>query len=399
MSFDMTASFRNDLPAAASPWKPPPPYNFVGGNNDADSVPFGGLAEAAVNVLKREGKSLATYNLGGSPQGYIPLRRFVADALGTRASMPVVTDEILITSGSLQALDLVNRAMLEPGDTVIIEQATYGGMVSRLNALGVHWVGVDLDGDGINTEHLAELLAGLAADDITPKYIYTIPTIQNPTGSVMPVERRMEMLRLSDQYGVAIFEDDCYADLVWEGARPPSIRALDDGGGHVIYCGSFSKSIAPALRIGYIVADVSVILQLLALKTDAGTGALEQLTLAEFAPSHFDEHVERLITALKRKCDVMVAAVTREFGPEIDVVPPKGGIYVWLTFPEGVNTSSFAAAASEAGIEFNPGAGWSADAGWGSRRLRLCFGDADEESINNGVAALGQIYREHTLDP
>ncbi len=394
MGFDMTAAFRSDLPDPALPWVDPPDFAFVGGNNDADSVPFGGLAEAAVNALKREGRALATYNLGGSALGYLPLRRFVCETLGVRADTAVQPDEVLITSGSLQALDLVNQALLSPGDTVLIEQATYGGMVSRLQRLGVQWVGIDLDDDGIDVGHLASVLDELAAAGRTPKYLYTIPTVQNPTGSVMPVARRLEVLALARRYGVPIFEDDCYADLVWDGTRPPTLRSLDDGGGQVIYCGSFSKSIAPALRVGYIVADEPVVLQLLALKTDAGTGALEQLTLAEYAPSHFDEHVERLIAALKKKCDRMVAAVRREFGAEVEVTAPKGGIYVWLTFPDGADTDRLAPLAAEAGIQFNPGSGWSADPAWGRSRLRLCFGDADESSIDRGVAELARVYRE-----
>ncbi len=393
MSFDMTAAFRDGLPAAPGRWQEPPEYSFVGGNNDAESIPFGSLAEAAVSVLKREGRALATYNLGGSPLGYLPLRQFVVDALGTRASMTVDPDEVLLTSGSLQALDLVNEALLSPGDTVLIEQATYGGMVSRLQRLGVTYIGVDLDDDGIDPLHLRKILTDLASEGITPKYLYTIPTVQNPTGTVMPLERRRQVLEVVRAFGVPVFEDDCYADLLWEGDRPPSLRALDDGGGQVIYCGSFSKTIAPALRVGYLVADQPVIRQLLALKTDAGSGALEQLTLAEFAPTHFDAHVERLMAALKAKCDAMMAAVAREL-PDAEVRAPHGGIYIWLTFPEGVDTGSFAGAAADAGIEFNPGAGWSADPAWGARRLRLCFGQADAATIDAGVAALGRVYRQ-----
>jgi 2-aminoadipate transaminase len=389
----MVARFKPDLPAAAEPWTDPPDFAFVGGNNDAESVPYDVLAEAAVTAMKREGRALATYNLGGSPLGYLPLREFIVDKLAVRAGTTTTPDEILVTSGSLQALDLVNNVLLSDGDTILIEEATYGGMVTRLNNLGVTAVGMRLDDDGIDTDHLADQLAQLAADGITPKYLYTIPTVQNPTGSVMPVARRRRLLELSEQYGVPIFEDDCYADLVWSGDRPPTIRALDDGGGHVIYCGSFSKSIAPALRVGYLVADPPVIRQLLALKTDAGTGALEQLTLAEYAPTHFHDHVERLMVALKTKCDAMIAAVQREFGDEVQVTTPKGGIYVWLTFPEGVDTGAFAAEAADAGVLFNPGAGWSADADWGARRLRLCFGDADIAAMDAGVAALAEVYR------
>lgn len=396
MAFDMESAFRSDLPAAAGEWKPPPDFGFVGGHNDADSIPFAGLAEAAVSALRREGQALATYNLGGSPLGYEPLRQFVADALGTRAAINCDLDEILITSGSLQALDLVNEALLSPGDTVIVEQATYGGMISRLTQRGVNVVGVALDDDGIDPDDLAAVLERLAAEGTTAKYLYTIPTVQNPTGSVLPIERRRRILELAREHEVPIFEDECYADLLWGADRPPALRALDEDNGQVIYCGSFSKSIAPALRVGYLVADPSVIRQLLALKTDAGTGALEQLTLAEFAPTHFDDHVERLTQTLQAKGEAMVDALRHEFGDSVEIVPPQGGIYVWVTFPEGVDTSALVEAAAKVGVEFNPGAGWSADAVDGSRRLRLCFGQPDHDTIRAGVAALAEVVRAET---
>ncbi|MEM9654182.1 MAG: PLP-dependent aminotransferase family protein [Actinomycetota bacterium] len=393
MAFDMPAAFRPDLPPAAPAWEEPPEYSFVGGHNCADTVPFAALAEASVNALTKHGRALATYNLGGSPLGYHPLREFVAESLGARAATPVDPEEVLITSGSLQALDLVNQAMLAPGDTVIIEQATYGGAVSRLAAVGARWEGVALDDDGIVPEHLEALLTDLRGRGVSPKYLYTIPTVQNPTGSVMPEARRHEILDICRRFDVPIFEDDCYADLVWDGSRPPTFRAIDRGAGQVVYCGSFSKTIAPALRVGFVVADRPVIQQLLALKTDAGTGAVEQLTLAEFAPPHFDAHVEKLTGVLQEKCSRMVTAVERSFGSDVTVVPPKGGIYVWLTFPEGVDTSSFVDAAAAEGIEFNPGRGWSADPEWGSRRLRLCFGHTDASAIDDGVAKLAEVYR------
>ena len=395
MSFDMSALFRAGLPPAEQPWAPAPRYSFVGGHNDADSVPFGGLVEAAVQAIRREGPALATYNLGGSPQGYLPLRDFVAQAVGARAALTCVPDEVLITSGSLQALDLVNGIFLQPGDTVIVEAATYGGMLSRLRNLGVEVIGVDLDGDGIRTDHLETLLAGLADQRRRPKYLYTIPTVQNPTGSVMPTRRRLEILALARRFGVPIFEDDCYADLLWDGERPPCIRALDDGGGQVVYCGSFSKSIAPALRVGYVIADWPVISQMLALKTDAGSGALEQLVVAEYAATHFDDHVTQLSGVLRAKAEVMAAAVREYFGDTVAFEMPKGGIFLWLTFPEGVDTGALVGPAAAAGVEFNAGAGWSADAVWGARRLRLCFGHPSAQTIRDGVAALAEVFRHY----
>lgn len=398
MSFDILATLRPDLPPPSDPWKPLAEFCFVGGNNDAASVPFGGLTESLVRALRRSGQDLAFYNLGGSPLGFAPLREFVMSDLGARAGIAGDIDQVLITSGSLQALDLVNAAMLSPGDTVIIEEATYGGMISRLAAAGVEWHGVRLDEHGIDMVHLRELLTAMAADGVTPRYVYTIPTVQNPTGSVMPLERRRELLALAREFGVAIFEDECYADLTWGCERPPSLRALDtaDGGGHVVYCGSFSKSIAPALRVGYVIADEPVIRQLNALKTDAGTGAIEQLALAEYCPNNFEAHVEQLIAALRTKGDAMVAAVRREFGDTVEVTDPMGGIFVWLTFPEGTDTASFLAAANAQGIEYTPGAGWSADPVWGARRLRLCFGSPTVEAIDEGVARLAQVWRDHS---
>ena len=396
MSFDMKAAFRQDLPAAAASSAERPPFSFVGGHNDEDSIPFTGLAEAALTALRRDGRGLATYNLGGSPLGHAALRDFIAASLTSRALMPVDLDEILITSGSLQALDLVNDAMLEEGDTVVVEQATYGGMLSRLSARGVGWVGVDLDADGIVPQSLEQVLSELDSQGVKPKYLYTIPTVQNPTGTVMPLDRRREILEIVSRHGVPIFEDECYADLTWGCERPPTLRALDAEGGHVIYCGSFSKTIGPALRVGYLVADAPIIKQLLALKSDAGTGALEQLTLAEFAPTHFNAHVDQLMKALQVKCNAMIAAIEAEFGPVAEVMPPQGGIYVWITFPEGTDTTALVPAATAAGIEFNPGAAWSASGPDGARRLRLCFGHVDVDTIQKGVAALAEVFRTET---
>lgn len=396
MSFDMAARFRSGLPPAEPRWTEAPRFSFVGGHGDAAAVPFTGLAEAAVEALRRDGPALAAYNLGGDPLGYRPLRTFIAESLGVRAQMRCEPDDVLVTSGSLQALDLVNGIFLEPGDTVVVDEATYGGMLSRLARSGVTPVGAPLDRDGIRTDRLADLLATLDRQGRRPKYLYTIPTVQNPTGAVATTERRLELLALARRHGVPIFEDDCYADLLWEGERPPTIRALDDGGGQVVYCGSFSKTIAPALRVGYVVADWPVLAQMLALKTDAGSGALEQMVLATYAASHFDSHVSRLVATLRSKGEAMAGAIEGSFGDVASFERPRGGIFVWLALPEGVDTAALVAPAAAAGVEFNPGAGWSADPAWGARRMRLCFGHPSEEEIVEGVAVLADVVARET---
>src|SRR6185312_4185777 len=278
-AFDFSPLFPADLPPPAAKWTGLAKFSFVGGNNDPEQVPVEKLIAAVEAVLKREGQSLATYGLAHGPQGYLPLREFLAAKLKRDAGMACTADDLLIVSGSLQALDLVNHALLSRGDTVIIEQETYQGALNRLTRLGVSAIGIPLDREGMRMDALATALADLRNRGVRPKYIYTIPTVQNPTGTIMPQARRSELLRLSQTYGVPIFEDDCYADLVWDGKRPPAIHAMAGNGG-VIHIGSFSKSIAPALRVGFIVAPWEIMSRMLALKTDAGSGALEQMVLA-----------------------------------------------------------------------------------------------------------------------
>ena len=176
---------------------------------------------------------------------------------------------------------------------MIVEQRHLQGALNRLTRLGVNTIGIPLDGDGMRMDALADTLADLKRRGITPKYIYTIPTVQNPTGTIMPETRRVELLRLAEQYGVPIFEDDCYADLIWDGKRPLALYAMSKTA-NVIHIGSFSKSIAPALRVGFIVAPWAALSRMLALKTDAGSGALEQMVLAEYCAPHFETHVPKL---------------------------------------------------------------------------------------------------------
>ena len=396
-AFDIAALLRADLPPPAARYTGFPRYNFVGGHNDAASTPVEGLRAAADAVLKREGATLATYGLDSGPLGYRPLREFLVRKLAAHAGIGCDADEILITSGSLQGLDLVNALLVAPGDTVLIEQDCYGGTITRLNRLKATIAGMALDHDGIRMDALANQLAALKAKGVRPKYIYTIPTIQNPTASVMPLERREELLRLAIEYGVPIFEDECYSDLVFDGDRPPALLALAraNGWGGVIHIGSFSKSIAPALRIGYVVANWEILSRLLALKTDAGTGALEQMVLAEYCAQHFDSHVVTLNRALKAKCEALMEALAEHFGTAAEFTPPKGGIFLWVTLPAKVDTTRLFQVAAKEGIAINPGAEWSVNLPEAKRQLRLCFANPSQETIRKGVAALADVcHRE-----
>src|ERR1700723_2222830 len=391
-TFDFAPLRPPGLPAPAAKWTGLAKYSFIGGNNDPDQVPVEGLIDAINAVLKREGKSLATYGLASGPQGYRPLRDFLTAKLKRDAGISCVADDILIVSGSLQALDLVNQTLLARGDTVIIERDTYQGALTRLARLGVNAVGIPLDHDGMRIDALAAALADLKRRGIKPKYIYTIPTVQNPTGTIMPEARRHELLRLASEYGVPIFEDDCYADLIWDGKRPPALYAMSKDVG-VVHIGSFSKSLAPALRVGYIVAEWALISRMLAIKTDAGSGALEQMVLGEFCPAHFDTHVPALTRGLRKKLETLMDALNEQFGTAAEFADPKGGIFLWVKLPDQVDTLKLYQPALAAGGAINPGPEWTTDKAYGKSRTRLCFANPSHEAIRAGVAALAEVCR------
>ncbi len=391
-SFDFAPLLAPGLPPPAARWTGFAKYNFVGGHNDPDHVPVDAIVKAANDVLTREGTTLATYGLASGPLGYRPLREFLARKLKRTAGVTCTADEILVTSGSLQALDLVNGILLSRGDTVIIEQASYQGALTRLTRLGVTAVGIPLDGEGMRMDALAAALDDLKRRGVRPKYIYTIPTVQNPTGTILSEARRHEMLRLAGEHGVPIFEDDCYADLIWDGKRPPALHAMSKNGG-VIHIGSFSKSIAPALRVGYIIAEWDLLARMLALKTDAGSGALEQMVLGEFCSAHFDTHVPELTRGLRKKLETLMDALNEQFGTAAEFDDPKGGIFLWVKLPDQVDTLKLFQPALAAGVAINPGPEWSTDKSYGRSRTRLCFANPSHEAIRAGIATLAEVCR------
>jgi 2-aminoadipate transaminase len=360
-------------------------------------MPSEELASAAAAIIRQEAPKLAMYNLGQSPLGYEPLRQFVAEKLASRRGVPCGPEDVLITAGSLQGIDLVNQILLEPGDTVLLEEFTYSAVFGKLQRLEVNYVGAPLDGGGIDMNALRSVLQDLKNKGVTPKYIYTIPTIQNPTGTVLSLERRHELLGIAREFGVAIFEDECYADIIWAGAGPPALYGLDSS--QVIHIGSFSKSLAPALRVGYVAAGWPVLSQMIACKTDGGTGALDQMVTAEYFRKHFGAHIKTLSKTLEGKLETLVNALQREFGTAAELWAPEGGLFLWLKLPDEVDTRSFHKAAADAGISFNPGADWSCSGPEAKSYMRLCFALPSKQDIRDGVAELARICFEHTGIP
>jgi 2-aminoadipate transaminase len=392
--------FGKKVPAPAPRWGGNAKFNFIGGHNDRSLIPIEELIAATTAVLRREGAELALYGMGQGPQGYPGLRRFVADKVKRWRGIDAGPDDVLITQGSGQAIDLVNAVLVEPGDTVILEEFTYQGYLNNLRRIGAKMVGAPLDEDGIRIDALAAILDGLKRSGTTPKYICTTATVQNPTGSIMPLGRRRELLALARQYGVPIFEDECYTDLTWGAmSAPPALYALDPD--HVIHIGSFSKTLSPALRLGYVVCDWAFMSRMIALKTErySHTGALEQMVVAEYFSAHFQDHVDELSQTLKEKLDTMVEALAREFGTACEPWLPKGGIYLWMKLPDQVDVRKLVKPALDAGIAFNPGPEWAVDGDAAKSRLRLCFGLTTKDEIRAGVAAFARVCHEQTGIP
>ncbi len=391
-SFNHAHLFSKGLPDPVPHWPGLPPFNFVGGHNDPAQIPAAALAEAAASVLRREGSKLAIYNLSHGPMGYPGLRAFVADKLSRHRGIEATAEDVMITSGSGQAIELISRLLLDGGDTVLLEDMTYGGAITRHKRVGANIVGVPVDDDGLQPEALSRILDELKAKNTRPKYLYTIPTIQNPTGSILPLERRQAILDIVKRHGVLIFEDECYADLIWAGGAPPAFYALDPA--QVIHIGSFSKSLAPALRLGYVVADWQVLSRLLACKTDGGTGALDQMITAEYFSEHFDAHIRSLTGTLRAKLDTMIAALEEQFGTSVEITRPQGGIFLWLKLPDEVDVRQLVKPAAAAGVQFNPGPEWCCSPEAARSHMRLCFALPDHETIRDGVKALARVCFE-----
>jgi len=332
------------------------------------------------------------YNYEGGPQGILTLRSFLARKLAAERGIHVTTEEILITSGSGQGIELINEILLDAGDTVIVESFTFSGALSNLRRRGVNFVGVDVDQNGIRMDHLKDILEDLRTNGIRPKYIYTIPTLQNPTGTVMTMERRYQLINLSKEYEIPIFEDECYADLIFEGEYEKAIRALDDSN-RVLHIGSFSKSLGPGIRLGYVVASWDVMSRLISRKNDAGTGVMDQMIVGDYFSNHYDDHIQDMRRGLKRKCDVLCAALREHFGPLVDFEEPRGGMYLWAKLPSGIDSRDFVQTALNEGIAYNPGPDWSADPDAAANYIRLCFALPSEIEIWEGIAKLAKVFK------
>ena len=293
------------------------------------------------------------------------------------------------------ALAIFTQLLSNPGDTLITEEFTYPGTLSVMRNLKANIVGVSGDEEGMRPDVLDETIRNLKSKGIHPKFVYTIPSFQNPTGTDMSVQRRHDILAVAQNHGVPIFEDDAYEDLRFEGDRTPSIHSYDDTK-MTLYCGTFSKIIAPGMRIAYLVVPPELISQTNFLNWGRPTSHFAALATYYYLRDHMDEHVAEVNDILLAKRDTMIGALGEFMDPKVVYNRPAGGMYLWAQLPEGISVASVAGKARERGVAYLPGPNFS-PTGEGENYLRLCFGYADHEGIRDGIALLSQIFTEEGL--
>jgi 2-aminoadipate transaminase len=369
--------------------------SFGGGFPAPDVFPVEEFRAACNTVLTDYGALALQY---GTTEGYLPLREQIARH-SARYGINIIPENIMITTGSQQALDLIGRIFINRGDRILVESPTYLGALQAWNAYGAEYVSVPADKNGMNIDYLEEALR------TGPKFIYVLPNFQNPTGVTLSMERRLKLIELADRYGVPIIEDDPYGQLRYEGEHLTSVVSLDDqyrnhsGGcyhGNVIYLSTFSKTLAPGIRLAWVVAPVEVIRKMVMAKqgTDLHTSTFNQLVAYEVSRGGFlDQHIKLIRKVYKERRDVMLAAMDRYFPAECDWTQPAGGLFLWNVMPEYLDAKEVFQAAIKEHVAFVPGEAFYPKPG-GFNTMRLNFSNATEEKIQEGIMRLGRVIQE-----
>jgi DNA-binding transcriptional MocR family regulator len=351
---------------------------------DPRRFPLREFARTVTEVLRSDGTAALEY--GPFDSGYAPLRQTVAQLLASQG-IHAQPQQVLITTGSQQAVALTCHVLLQPGDAVLVEQPTYDLALELFRELGVRVVGVPVDDDGMEVD-LAEPLL----QQHHPRLIYTIPNFQNPTGACLSGTRRRRLLELSDRYNVPILEDDFAGDLRYDGRAQPAIKALDRAG-QVLYAGTFSKLLMPGLRVGYLVADGPVLERLARHKRvhDLTTSPLLQRVLDRYVTvGRYQAHLRRSSRLCRARRDAMLAAV-RDTLPDVVTTAPRGGLFLWLRLPPPTSARAVLSVALEEGVEFAPGDRFFADPADGAGHARLNFATQTPEEIVVGIGRLARV--------
>ena len=369
--------------------------SFAGGLPAPSVFPVKEFQEACNRVLQQDGAQALQYS---TTEGYRPLREMISRH-NARFNVPITPENILITSGSQQALDFIGRLFLNRGDYIVVESPTYLGALQAWNAYGAQYISVPSDEHGMILEKLEEALR------IGPKFIYVLPNFQNPSGSTMSLERRQRLIVLADQYGVPIIEDDPYGQLRYDGDHIPSVATLDsryrnekeaEYTGNVIYLSTFSKLLSPGLRLAWVIAPPQVIRKLVMTKqaADLHTSSFNQYVAYEVAKGGFlDEHVKVIRATYKERRDVMLEMMEEVFPDEVRWTHPLGGMFLWGMMPEHVDAAEVLKVAIERKVAFVPGASFHPNGG-GKNTMRINFSFSSPDTIREGITRLGVTLKE-----
>jgi len=373
--------------------------SFAGGLPAPDVFPVERFREACRKVLENHGEQALQY---GPSEGYEPLREMIARHT-SRYGIEAEPQHVLITSGSQQALDLIGKLLINSGDRVLVEAPTYLGALQAFSVYGAEYVSVPSDNDGLRTDLLEEPLRS------GPKFMYVLPNFQNPGGTTLAEGRRHELVLLADRYGIPIVEDDPYGQLRYEGEHLTPLVVLDrenlrrDNGysiGNVLYLSTFSKTLSPGLRLGWIVAPPEVITKLVQLKqgADLHTSTFGQMVAYEVARDGFlDEHIKLIRRVYGERRDVMLQALQEFCPPEVTWTRPLGGLFLWVTLPVGMDCHCLFDAALKQNVAFVAGDCFYGGNGCdveGMRHLRLNFSNAKPDQIREGIRRLAVAIKD-----
>jgi 2-aminoadipate transaminase len=374
--------------------------SFAGGLPSPDAFPIQRFEEACHKVLAHKAARALQYS---ATEGYEPLRELIANNIA-RYGIEARVENVMITSGSQQALDLIGKLFVNRGDRILVEAPTYLGALQAFNAYGADYISVPVDDDGLRTDLLEKPLRS------GPKFMYVLPNFQNPAGTTLSEGRRHELVLMADRYGIPIVEDDPYGQLRYEGEHIPPLVVLDrenlrrDDGysiGNVIYLSTFSKTLAPGIRLGWIVAPPEIITKLVQLKqgTDLHTSTFNQYVAYEVARDGFlDQHVRFIRQLYRERRDVMLEALQESFPPEVTWTRPHGGLFLWVTLPGDLDIQEVLQSAIHENVAFVPGDAFYAHPELeNSQHMRLNFSSATPEQIREGINRLSLAVKSQLL--
>ncbi|MEG1602504.1 MAG: PLP-dependent aminotransferase family protein [Cloacibacillus sp.] len=372
--------------------KTPGVISFAGGNPDPAVFPVAEFAEAA-QILTREGKDILQY---GATDGYEPLKGYIAKWMAPRMGRETGANEMLITTGSQEGMDLLCSVLLNDGDTIIAEGPTYPGALHAMRNRGARFLSVPCDKDGLCVDLLPGVIEQGVKDGHRIKFIYTIVNFQNPSGATLSLERREKLLEIAEKYDLVIFEDDPYGHLRYNGEHVPTIFSLDKkNSGRVVYACSFSKILAPGTRVAWIVGDPALIQKMVMIKqgTNLCTSVVSQALVYEYCRlGHLDGFLPKIIAHYGKKRDAMDAAFKKYLPANTTYHTPEGGFFFWLQVP-GVDSQKLFMKAIEHGVAFVTGPAFYAEPNTGLDFMRTCFTFAQPQEIDEGAKRLAEAIK------